>query len=170
MDPSTSKFLEARPFAVLPVSPPLAALYATQTPELANNADWCSKCGSYLLNGAAEIRIVHDRKQRALRRTCRGCGWKIETLAGRGYPTSLTAQKANPLPSSPSPVLPAPTPQIPSPSPSMPSSAVPTKARSKKKSGLQMLLSQNRDKETQRLGKKDGEAASGGLAAFLSGL
>lgn len=163
MDPSTSKFLQARPFAVLPTAPALAALYTTQAPS--RSTDWCSKCGSYLLHGAADIRIVRlSRKRssaRALRKACQTCAWNNDTPINKVAP--VLPQK-EPCPA-PSPLIPAPAP---SPIPvAVPPASAQTKARNKKKSGLQLMLSRNRDKEAQEKGSKDG---SGGLAAFLSGL
>lgn len=167
MDPSTSKFLQARPFAVLPAAPALAALYTTQAPS--RSTDWCSKCGSYLLHGAADIRIVRlSRKRssaRALRKACQTCAWNNDTPINKVAPV-LPPKEPCPAPS---PLIPAPAP-APTPSPipvAVPPASAQTKARNKKKSGLQLMLSRNRDKEAQEKGSKDG---SGGLAAFLSGL
>lgn len=176
----TSKFQEACAYAVLPVSPALAALYTNKSLYSSKSRDWCSKCGSYLLNGTAEIRLKSQKRRhpsrRAIRITCGSCGWGTDTHTGSGISTLLPSDHIPPVEPSPlssslsSSSLPSPlsTPplvaQIPSPS------SAQQKSRNKKKSGLQVLLSRNREKEAQKQSDRKDNQMSGGLAAFLSGL
>jgi len=154
IDPA-SKFLNARPYAVLPASPTLAALYASQSPK---HSDWCSKCGSYLLDGTAETRIVRSKGKRphtrVLRRTCGACGERCDTPIGNAEPDLAVHKKAQVL-------IPS-TPPI---SQSAPDSSQ-AKARNKKKSALQILLAQHRDRHASV--SKAVEPA--GLSAFLDHL
>ncbi|KAG6866459.1 hypothetical protein C0991_003977 [Blastosporella zonata] len=177
-DSTTAKFRNARPYAVLSISPALAALYTSQSTLSSVNTDWCSKCGSYLLNGDAETRIVRLKSRkgrpptRALRTICRCCGWHIDILLGSER-TAIHVVPSDNLISTPSP---APfTPSIPPshlstppPSSSSQESSAQAKTRSKKKSGLQLLLLKNREKVTQE--RNGSPASGGGLSAFLSGL
>ncbi|KAG5724980.1 hypothetical protein E4T56_gene12509 [Termitomyces sp. T112] len=152
MDPTT-KFLNARPYAVLPVSPALAALYSSHSSSADKTPNWCSKCGSYLLNGGSHVRIHKvDVTIESERTTIDVHSQNALTLTTR--PSSSTS---SPL-ISPS--------HLPTPSSTIQESPAPGKVRSKKKSGLQLLLLKNREKEIQ---ERKSNPTSGGLAAFLSG-
>ncbi|KAF9464498.1 hypothetical protein BDZ94DRAFT_1256585 [Collybia nuda] len=175
MDP-TAKFRNALPYAVLPVSPTLAALHATT----GRGKEWCLKCGSHLLSGNAEIQVIRmkNRKRalplpRLLRKTCRGCGWSNDTPFTTRPPPSVSQTSSAGAQShnfktlvSPSPLAAPPTQK------QLLSSSVlhpPTqpKQRSKKRTGLQEMLSLNRQKAE---AKKESKGQIGGLATFLSGL
>jgi len=149
MHPTTTKFQQSLPYAVLHVSPSLAALYTTRAQSF-THSDSCSKCGSYLLNGNATIRVVRltRPRARAMRRTCHACGWSNDLLIDTENPASSPHASVE-LPSSitQEPIL---------------------KSRSKKKSGLQNMLSRSREKKKEEQScKDDGQV---GLAAFLAHL
>jgi RNase P subunit RPR2 len=146
MDPTTSKFKHALPYSVLRVSPSLAALYTTRH---TTHSDSCSKCGSYLLNGNATIRLVRQPK-RSLRRTCHACGWTNELVINALSRDDPISQEPTPVPDS----LPLP-----------PSKSKP---RPKKKTGLQDMLARSREKQKDEQSRRsDGQV---GLAAFLTDL
>ncbi|KAF5388159.1 hypothetical protein D9615_000469 [Tricholomella constricta] len=178
MDDSTSKFHDARAYAVLPISPALAALYTHQSPPPQNNSDWCSKCGAYLLDGTAEVRVVRLKSpkrrhptRRVVRITCQSCGCRVDVPTSSGTIQSTPSDLV--LPAAPSPISLPPSTSTPSPLPIPPvsSSSTQTKSRNKKKTGLQVLLSRNREKEAaQERSGGHSDQISGGLAAFLSGL
>jgi RNase P subunit RPR2 len=160
MDPTT-KFQHALPYTVLLVSPPLAALYTTRA-QSSTHSDSCSKCGSYLLDGNAIIRLVHLKtlKTRALRRTCRACGSTNE------LPLDAERPAPNPLARGDHPSHTPPIPQELKPTPeSLPPAQ--KKSRSKRKTGLQDILSRSREKQKEEQRRNDGQV---GLAAFLSNL
>ena len=153
MDPA-SKFLNARPYSVLPASPTLAALYASQSHK---HSDWCTKCGSYLLDGTAETRIVRNKRQRPhkkLRRTCGACGERYDTPIGNAEPDSAVHEKPQVLVSSTPPISQSPL------------DSSQAKARNKKKSALQALLAQNRDRNA----SVSKAVAPPSLSAFLDHL
>ncbi|KAH0587654.1 hypothetical protein H2248_006421 [Termitomyces sp. 'cryptogamus'] len=176
MDPTT-KFLNARPYAVLPVSPALAALYSSHSSSADKTPNWCSKCGSYLLNGGSHVRIVRLKSQkghsykRVLRTVCQICQHKVDvTIESERTTIDVHSQNAltlttRPSSSTSSPLI-SPS-HLPTPSSTIQESPAPGKVRSKKKSGLQLLLLKNREKEIQ---ERKSNPTSGGLAAFLSGL
>lgn len=172
----TSKFRDALPYAVLRVAPGLAALHSTK----GRGEEWCFKCGSYLLSGNAEIQVTRMKKRkramaltRLLRKTCRCCGWSNDTPIAAQPPPSVSRTSSLNVESQPIktlPPLPA-TPPIQK-QPMLSSTYLPPaqpKLRSKKKTGLQEMLSRNRQKTEQAQQNREGQV-SGGLAAFLSGL
>jgi hypothetical protein len=148
MDSPTSKFQRALPYIVLPVSPQLAALYASRVPS----PDSCSKCGSYLLNGNATIRVIRlSTTKKALRRTCHACGCMNDLPI---EPDSISHALQPSAPQEPT-ITPEP---LPPPQ---------TKSRPKKKTGLQDMLSRSRQKQNEEQRNNEGQV---GLAAFLSNL
>lgn len=160
MDPATSKFLHARPYAVLSAAPSLAAIYASANPS--KNTDWCTKCGSYLFDGSGQVRVVRLKSQKQkladtkiLRTTCTNCGWKTDVSRAKPPAVTTVSQKES---------SPNPSPRPPSTTNSY--TCVQSKVRDKKKSALQSLLSEKRDREAQgKLKSRDI-----GLAAFLNDL
>jgi hypothetical protein len=164
MKDPTSKFQHTLPYAALRVSPALAALY-TSRPQSYSHSDSCSKCGSYLLDGNATIRVVRLRRPklpnaRALRRTCHPCGCINELLIDLDNTPFNPPKHDDPSPS---------ITQEPTPTPgSLPLPPTQTKPRLKKKTGLKDLLSLSREKEKEGQSRRnDGQV---GLAAFLSNL
>ncbi|KAG6811311.1 hypothetical protein H0H92_008023 [Tricholoma furcatifolium] len=174
MDPATTKFLNARPYAVLPVSSHLAALYSTRSTP---SPDWCQKCGSYLMNGGAEVRVVRlksrkDRpSKRVMRTVCRSCRSRVDVAINNEAASTnvVHSDVSSQMPSlSTSLISPSPSPSpAPTVLPTSQESSAQAKQKNKKKSGLQLLLMKNREKELQ---ESKSSPASGGLAAFLSGL
>ncbi|KAG1866555.1 hypothetical protein DFJ58DRAFT_862470 [Suillus subalutaceus] len=85
--PVTTKFQTALPFALLSISPGLAALHASRVRSLypdefdSSSATNCLRCGSYLLaaDGSIELRRpkkrrkVADKKLNAIKITCHRC-------------------------------------------------------------------------------------------------
>jgi RNase P subunit RPR2 len=146
----TTKFQLALPYTVLPVSPPLAALYTIRA-QSSTHSDSCSKCGSYLLHGNAIIRLVRLKRPkppgtRVLQRTCRACGSTNELPLDAECPASIPLARDD------------------HPSPSLPAQK---RSRSKRKTGLQDILSRSREKQKEEQHRNDGQV---GLAAFLSNL
>jgi hypothetical protein len=106
MDSATIKFQQYLPFAILSVSPSLAALHKSRVRRLspdscAPNSPHCSKCGSFLLNGDGKVRAIR-RNKRGLRKdegsfrisrwTCRTCGWIDDIPMERGNAALFTRQ------------------------------------------------------------------------------
>ncbi|KAG2141759.1 uncharacterized protein EDB93DRAFT_623485, partial [Suillus bovinus] len=95
--PVTTKFQTALPFALLPISPSLAALHASRArslyPEESDSLSTmnCMRCGSYLLaaGGSVELRRprkrrkVADKKSNAVKITCHRCGFISYTSVDR---------------------------------------------------------------------------------------
>lgn len=172
----TVRYQQKLVFELLKVSPRLAALHATR--GQLHSTTHCLKCGSYLFNGDGQTRVTRmNRKARGsqnsvpprhLHRSCRICGWKHDTpIDRRGAPLSLASPPAStataPI------VVPERVTTLPSLTETQ-SSVPPSKTRSKKKkSGLQDLLSRNREIEKARSGQQQGQGGLG-LAAFLNGL
>ncbi|KAG2042369.1 hypothetical protein BDR03DRAFT_1088825 [Suillus americanus] len=87
--PVTTKFQTALPFALLSISPGLAALHASRVRSLypeefdSSSATNCLRCSSYLLatDGSIELRRprkrrkVADEKLNAIKITCHRCGF-----------------------------------------------------------------------------------------------
>ncbi|KAG1815474.1 uncharacterized protein BJ212DRAFT_1481253 [Suillus subaureus] len=86
--PVTTKFQAALPFALLSISPSLAALHASRARSLypeefdSSSTTNCLRCGSYLLaaDGSIELRRprrrkVADKKLNAIKITCHRCGF-----------------------------------------------------------------------------------------------
>jgi RNase P subunit RPR2 len=192
---STAKYQLSLPFALLPASSSLAALHATRarifhpTESAFLDSTHCVKCGSYLSHGQmarpARKSSRREDSRRVMRRTCVVCGFSHELPVDRGNAASFPRTRKAKASTQPVqklskvveyPSLPSPSPSIgssnprsaPNPSPSDHSASARSKLRGRKKSGLQDMLSRNREKEA-----KQPEARSeglGGLEAFLSGL
>lgn len=172
MDPATAKFLAARPYAVLPISPPLAALYSTHSSCIEKNTQWCSRCGSYLLNGGSHVRIVRPKLRkgkpfkRVIRTVCQSCQHPVDVTVESGgnlIDSSISTSLQSSSTSSPS-IPPSPLLDLLSSGQEAPAKG---KARPKKKSGLQLLLSKARRKEMQ---ERQSNLTSESLATFLAGL
>ncbi|KAG1783272.1 hypothetical protein EV702DRAFT_959101 [Suillus placidus] len=85
----TTRFQTALPFALLSISPSLAALHASRARSLypegfdSSSTTNCLRCGSYLLaaDGSVELcrprkrRKVADKKSNAIKITCHRCGF-----------------------------------------------------------------------------------------------
>jgi len=151
----------------------------------------CLKCGSYLDGKVFSVKRQKSSKGlKVMTRTCGACGFTHNIPIDRANTSSFPrTRKSKTAASVPADLLPSPeaepilglnlpaTPSIVSSNthtarpPAITSSTQPTapvrsKARPKKKPGLQDMLSRNREKEAKaRQGKNEG-----GLAAFLSGL
>jgi hypothetical protein len=116
--PVTTKFQTALPFALLPISPSLAALHASRARSLcpeefdSSSATNCLRCGSYLLaaDGSVELRTprkrrkVTDKKSNTIKITCHRCGFisyssfdKRETFP-QSKPSTIGAQTLLPSP------------------------------------------------------------------------
>ena len=155
----------------------------------------CVKCGSYLLDGqvhmARPVRKSSARQdgRRVMRRICVVCGFSHELPVDRGnaasFPRTRKAKASAtatqpvqklfksavepPLLLSPSPSISSSNPRsAPNPSSSDHSAPAHSKLRGKKKSGLQDMLSRNREKKAKQLEERS--EGLGGLEAFLSGL
>lgn len=181
----TIRFQHTLPYLLYSVSPQLAALHATRARRLSPHqiqspSSTCPKCGAYLLAGNSSTRSLrlHSGKPphcRALRRLCFACGGvQITRFDVTDTPVALASSTmlthASPSPSLPLVDVPrksklGPSPTLPCPPPAI---SQQPKSRPKKKTGLQDLLSRNREKEQKEKNSKPG--AQGGLAAFLEGL
>ncbi|KAF9055361.1 hypothetical protein BDZ89DRAFT_1055959 [Hymenopellis radicata] len=182
---ATSKFQQSMPYALLPVSAELSALYRQQSTSLSQDShEFCANCGFYLFDGQSASRCIRKSGGTKFRQTqCVHCNHKVEISVASGAASVFPSQRQRRR--HPTTVLPLITikesvlqPEaVISTSPDVKSSeprAVeersqnPTsKSRPKKKSALQDMLARNRKRE-----EKAGSASSssGGLAAFLSGL
>ncbi|KAK0468252.1 uncharacterized protein EV420DRAFT_453867 [Desarmillaria tabescens] len=182
LEPATSKFHQSLPYAYLAVSPTLSALHATRIKRqhALENPDFCSRCGTFLLDGLSSSRLKRVKKKCNEGRTrriravqCRGCGFAndIEVREGNAV---IYGRRNGRLDKDSIVVVPEPEPEpevvaktplvakIPTPSPSTPA----PKLRQKKKSVLQDMLARNRAREERDKSNQN----STGLAAFLSGL
>ncbi|KAK0206444.1 hypothetical protein DFS33DRAFT_589707 [Desarmillaria ectypa] len=185
LEPATSKFYQSLPYAYLTVSPSLSALHATRIKRqhALENPDFCSRCGTFLLDGLSSSRLKRVRKgckegrTRRIREVqCRGCGFANDTEIQKG--NAVVYGRRNRRSDKDSVVvIPEPEPEpepeavtkaapvvakIPTPKPLTPA----PKQRQKKKSVLQDMLAKNRSREVQDKSTQN----STGLAAFLSGL
>ena len=170
-DPSTLAFRRAAPFAVLAVAPGLAARYVSRARLLSppcSFPDSCPKCGTYLLDGSSDIRVIRNTKPRnkdipknALRRFCLACR--------KSSIVHLHRENR---------ALSVPPPAVPSPSPAQPSTSHPThdvrptapgphrhRQGVLQRAGLQELLSRNKKKKEPKQ-----NADNNGLAALLKDL
>jgi hypothetical protein len=142
---------------LLKVNHRLAAVHAVRARRI-DSTTHCTKCGSFLLNGDGEIRIgrkdrrrrYHPSATRVLQKKCRSCGHCQEVTFSRGDVKG----------DSPSPTRPQ---------PQQPVAVAVTQKKRPKKTGLQDMLSRNREKEQGRLQAKKVQESSG-LAAFLTSI
>ncbi|KIY42972.1 hypothetical protein FISHEDRAFT_63007 [Fistulina hepatica ATCC 64428] len=87
---ATISFQETVPYALLNVSPELAALHTSRirrssTAARAHLTDFCSKCGAYSLSGDSRTRICRlSASSRMLQRQCLVCGQMDSTALDRG--------------------------------------------------------------------------------------
>ncbi|KAG2077357.1 hypothetical protein BDR04DRAFT_1227186 [Suillus decipiens] len=114
----TTKFQTALPFALLSISPSLAALHASRARSLypeefdSSSATNCLRCGSYLLAADGSVELCRPRKRRkitdknsnAIKITCHRCGFVSYTSFDRRetFPQSKAAPEAelsSPVPS-----------------------------------------------------------------------
>lgn len=115
----TTKFQTALPFALLSISPSLAALHASRARSLypaefdSSSITNCLQCGSYLLaaDGSVELRRprkrrkVADKKSNTIKTTCHRCGFVSHTPLDRretfpqSKPTTASALLPSPVPS-----------------------------------------------------------------------
>ncbi|KAK0453524.1 hypothetical protein EV421DRAFT_687497 [Armillaria borealis] len=182
-EPATSKFHQSLPYAYLAVSPSLSALHATRikSQRAVENPDFCSRCGTFLLDGLSSSRLKRVRKgcnegKRIREVQCRGCGFGNDTDVQKGNAviygrrngrsnrnSVVVIPEPEPKPE-PEPVVKAApaVAKIPTSNPSTPA----PKLRQKKKSVLQDMLAKNRTREE----RDKSTQSSTGLAAFLSGL
>lgn len=182
MDTATAKFQEALPYAFLPVSPALAALHTNTKPS---DPYICSKCGAYLLNGNGQLRLTRLIRKgkntpytRALRSSCCTCGGKDDlsiNMENAAFPPARLPSEHTVQESVDVMAITVHSPSSsPLPGPVDHSTAIPPtsgpKARPKKKSVLQDMLSRNRRKKEEERSKKQEGLGSGVLASFLSGL
>jgi hypothetical protein len=196
-DPSTSEFQLCLPRLLLPISPPLSARHASRVrllyPTESILEDHCSKCGSFLLNGNGNIRLYRKtvkgahKKEQTLqnfqRRTCQTCGFCKDVPVGRGNASLFPKRKRTrvnhteevfaPVVADSDQSVPQPPPQpltaAAAPLPSRAAPDLPQRSKKRpKKSGLQEMLSRNREKEKER--QLVQESGSEGLASFLSNL
>ncbi|PBL02437.1 hypothetical protein ARMGADRAFT_254584 [Armillaria gallica] len=178
-EPATSKFHQSLPYAYLAVSPSLSALHVTRikSQHAVENPDFCSRCGTFLLDGLSSSRLKRVRKgcnegRRIREVQCRGCGFANDIDIQKG--NAVIYGRRNGRSNRNSAVV------IPEPEPEPVAKAVPTvaklptsnrstpapKLRQKKKSVLQDMLAKNRTREE----RDKSTQSSTGLAAFLSGL
>lgn len=115
----TTKFQTALPFALLSISPSLAALHASRARSLypveldSSSITNCLQCGSYLLaaDGSVELRRprkrrkVADKKSNSIKTTCHHCGFVSYTSFDRretfpqSKPTTAAALLSSSVPS-----------------------------------------------------------------------
>ncbi|KIM90861.1 hypothetical protein PILCRDRAFT_811351 [Piloderma croceum F 1598] len=171
-------------------------LHPTESASL--DSTHCMKCGTYLLNGDGAVSIVRpskgrrssERVRRVIRRTCGICGVShdipIYSSSGCLFPrisknatssgTTISAPMAQYQPSEEAPETSKRSLSPPQSSSvgsynanfTVPPAQRRSKSRAKQKSGLQDMLSRNREKVAKQ-GKVEREG-QGGLTAFLSGL
>jgi len=154
------------PYVLYHICPSLSAIHATRARTqhpLDQDSPFCSKCGSFLYNGNAQISLRRKKNIKILRRKCYACSHCQDITIDRGnaslFPKRTRSHKRTP----PLDVISHP---IPASSPDR-TSITPRPKKRLKNTGLQAMLSRNREKEKERLTNQEG---SGGLAAFLSGL
>ena len=176
MSSSTTKHQLTIPCALLPASQSLAAIHSARYRILNHSPlsfTHCSKCHSYLFSGNGHLRLVRSSSVRVLRRSCGECGHVDDTPVDRGNATLFTRTTALPpqvvTPSQSTIPVPAPAPSL-SHSQSSTTTATPgqSKPRPKKRTGLQHMLSRNREKQDRDRAKEI--QGQGGLASFLSSL
>ena len=196
-DPSTSEFQLCLPRLLLPICPPLSARHASRVrilyPTETILEDHCSKCGSFLLNGNGNIRLcrktvkgAHKKEQTSQnfqRRTCQTCGFCKDVPVGRGNASLFPKRKRTRINHTEEVSAPVvadsdqSAPQLPpqsltdaaTPPPSRSVLDLPQRTKKRpKRSGLQEMLSRNREKEKER--QLVQESGSDGLASFLSSL
>ncbi|KAK0486854.1 hypothetical protein EDD18DRAFT_651190 [Armillaria luteobubalina] len=179
-DPATAKFHQSLPYAYLAVSPSLSALHATRikNQRTVENSDFCSRCGTFLLDGLSSSllkRVKKGCKGRRIRAVqCRGCGFTNDTDVQKGNAV-IYGRRNRRLNRNSVAVIPDPEPE-PEPvakaaivvirTPTSNSSTLAPKQRQKKKSVLQDMLAKNRTREE----RDKSTQSSTGLAAFLNGL
>lgn len=168
-DSSTLAFRRAAPFAVLAVAPGLAARYVSRARLLSppcSFPDSCPKCGTYLLDGSSDIRVIRntnrqnkDCPKNVLRRFCLACRKS----------SIVQLHRENRALSVPPPAVPSPLPAQPSTShlaivrPTPPGSHR-HRQGGLQRAGLQELLSRNKMKNEPK------QNADSGLAALLKNL
>ncbi|KAH6914848.1 hypothetical protein BKA70DRAFT_1510468 [Coprinopsis sp. MPI-PUGE-AT-0042] len=175
MDPSL-RFQQTLPYLLLPVSPSLAAIHASRgrrqlADALPQDPSLCPACGYYLPMHSRISRSSKSKKTRVFQRTCVACQ-KVQVTRLDRWTGPETASEA--VESTPQPII---TPTVPIKRPEAAPAAAkkpeavvtPKVSRPKKKTGLQAMLSRNREQEKERKNntKPDG---GGGLSAFLSNL
>jgi hypothetical protein len=94
----SSKFQQTLPFALLPISPALAALHASRArllyPEnTSSNVTHCIHCGTYLLHGDGNIRLFRHKQARFLQRSCNTCGWSSQVSLEHGNATLFPSSR-----------------------------------------------------------------------------
>ena len=168
-DPSTIAFRRAAPFAVLAVAPGLAARYVSRarlSSPPCSFPDSCPKCGTYLLDGSSDIRVIRNTKpqnkdspKNVLRRFCLACR--------KSSIVQLHRENR---------ALSEPAPAVPSPSPAQSSTSHPANVRptppgphrhrqgALQRAGLQELLSRNKKK------KEPKQNADNSLTSLLKNL
>ncbi|KAJ7276461.1 hypothetical protein B0H12DRAFT_23876 [Mycena haematopus] len=74
MDDATARFQTALPYALLPISPSLAALHFVRVKSSFNS---CHQCGCALHRGESSVRTVRSKRpnSRTIQTTCLICGW-----------------------------------------------------------------------------------------------
>lgn len=164
MTSTTVNYQLSLPLILLPASPALAALHATRvrvlhpTESAFLDSTHCIKCGSYCTGRTSKTRKLSQGGGRVMTRTCEACGFRHETPVDRGNARLFTRRAQ--VESGTDQKLPVAQPED-----ALPSPAHPSRSRPMKKTGLQEMLSRNREKEAKAREKKPG-----GLADFLSGL
>lgn len=192
-----TRFQQAVPYFLLPVSQSLSALHAAkaqlQSPSCPEHHNICSACGAHLHIGASHSRLVRSKakKSRVFHTTCLICDHvQITPLHLCSSPPSPGSSGACAAPgpdigdniplqvnstqaSTSSQRVPRDSGEQPavisSSNPQTPRSAAATHSRTKKKTGLQAMLARNREKEQARERSKN-NANRESLSAFLSGL
>lgn len=197
-DDATAKFQQALPYALLPISPSLAALHSVRV----QSSEACHQCGSALHRGESSVRTVRTSSNdisRAIQHTCLVCGW-VKTLPvargnaalfprtrkrdalsrsavvhgttiARGKEPPTKMQKVKEVSKQSTMQVNPPAMQANPPPPAALQSGLSTttpKSRAKKKVGLQSMLERNKEKEYKE--KQSGSSAGGGLAMFLNNL
>jgi hypothetical protein len=177
MDPSL-RFQQTLPYLLQPISPSLAAIHASRgrrqlADALTQDPSFCPACGYYLPIHSRISRSSKSNKTRVLQRTCVACQkvqvTRLDRWNGPEAPTAAVESTPQPVIT---PTVPAGRPEAqPVAAPANKPEAVvtPKASRPKKKTGLQAMLSRNREQEKERMNntKPDG---GGGLSAFLSNL
>lgn len=159
---STLKFQQSLPFVLFSVSSELAALHtcrARRHHPYNSTSNTCKKCGRQFDAGFSHRSFLsHTPTSPSLLRTlCHACGG-VQLVPLDKAPKSLSTLHSPPTTStdhSSSDQLPI-----------TQATSLQPKARSRKKPGLQELLSRNRERQKDQSRFQDGN----GLAAFLGGL
>jgi RNase P subunit RPR2 len=169
MHPATVTFAHALPYAILPVSPQLAAFHAVRTTTLREHSShFCSRCGihPFLRTTVARLRSPPTpESSHVVTSTCMVCGQESRTSFQKGDVSSFPlvrkrkrAQPAQHVEITPATVLQP----IPRPSEHQSIQSNNTSKR-KKKSGLAEMLQRNRERNN----AKDSPQPTAGLSAFL---